>query len=326
MAPTKTRQLLGSSGDPIYDLCNPPPVTLVSRSESISSSKHRGGKDDNEEKHNANLPTPPGSSDAPQAAPKKVVEESPAYLSRATHTDGNIIVTADYTGRIKIFRQDCAYSKRRVETWDTASTFSKKIGTGLFSSSSARRSSASQNSPDRILSWRNSIASNNSATSSRGRRGSIGDQSSIRYRSPSVGKSVSEMSLFSNGTNNTIPKLRLNDSTIRASTRNPRPRADSSTSPYVESPTKIDSSNPSPMTSYTNIQGEEVGVTNPLYIQETGQSMAYYNLDIAPSTNAGYLRPDKLDRRQSIVSSEENSPDELMSDSESEAMRCKGYV
>jgi len=80
------------------------------------------------------------------------------------------------------------------------------------------------------------------------------------------------------------------------------------------------------MTAYTNLQREEVRAANPLYIQETGQSMAYYNLDIAPATNAGYLRPDKLDRRESIVSSEENSPDELMSDSESEAMKCKKYV
>lgn len=39
MAPIRTRQLLSASGDPLYDLCNPPPVTLISRSESHSSSK-----------------------------------------------------------------------------------------------------------------------------------------------------------------------------------------------------------------------------------------------------------------------------------------------
>ena len=36
MAPLKTRQLLSTSEDPIFDLCNPPPVTLVSRTESVS--------------------------------------------------------------------------------------------------------------------------------------------------------------------------------------------------------------------------------------------------------------------------------------------------
>ncbi|CAI4218973.1 unnamed protein product [Parascedosporium putredinis] len=36
-APTATRRLLGHSGDPIYDLCNPPPVTLLSREEATMS-------------------------------------------------------------------------------------------------------------------------------------------------------------------------------------------------------------------------------------------------------------------------------------------------
>ena len=39
LAPTKTKQLLAQSGDPIYDVCNPPPVTLLSKTESVISSR-----------------------------------------------------------------------------------------------------------------------------------------------------------------------------------------------------------------------------------------------------------------------------------------------
>ncbi|KAH0548587.1 hypothetical protein GP486_007868, partial [Trichoglossum hirsutum] len=151
LAPTKTRQLLGGSGDPIYDLCNPPPVTLVSRSEGSDPSVP---------------PTPPSAAPKPFTKP----EESPIYLARGTHFDGNIIVTADYMGRIKVFRQDCAYQKRRNDLWETSSAFSKKIGSGILgrsgsiatrSSNRSRRNSSSNQLPtDRILSWRNSIGSN----------------------------------------------------------------------------------------------------------------------------------------------------------------------
>lgn len=93
MAPTKARQLLSASGDPIYDLCNPPPVTLLSREESNASSMP---PPDSEKRH----------SDPICDAQLKKPEESPAYLARCTHTDGNIIITADYLGGIKVFRQD----------------------------------------------------------------------------------------------------------------------------------------------------------------------------------------------------------------------------
>ncbi|KAF2468825.1 WD40 repeat-like protein [Lindgomyces ingoldianus] len=158
LAPLKTRQLLSNSEDPIYDLCNPPPVTLISRAESINSSKP---------------PTEAGGS--AQATPAAIestfrrVAESPAYIARSAHPDGNIIVTADHTGAIKVFRQDCAYMKRirASDTWDTASVFSKKVGpkTGRPSSilsrttRRTRRDSTSTQPPnDRIMSWRQDIS------------------------------------------------------------------------------------------------------------------------------------------------------------------------
>jgi WD repeat-containing protein 44 len=176
-APTRTRMLLGQSGDPIYDLCNPPPVVLRSMEETASATMSQAGFD----------------AQSTSEAASKRPEPSAGYISRSTHYDGNIIVTTDDTGVIKIFRQDCAFTKRRNENWETGSTLSRKLAThgGVFvnsglgrsgsiltrtSASSAahsRRGSLSQSvnsgvvaSPklgavgansDRILSWRQSI-------------------------------------------------------------------------------------------------------------------------------------------------------------------------
>ncbi|KAF9878082.1 WD repeat domain-containing protein [Colletotrichum karsti] len=108
-APTKSRQLLGGSGDPLYDLCNPPPVTLMSLEESIAS---QGGQSDDE---------------ANKTQVKKP-EESPQYIEKSKHPDGQILVTTDQSGVIKVFRQDCAFVKRRHENWETGSTFSRRLG------------------------------------------------------------------------------------------------------------------------------------------------------------------------------------------------------
>ena len=160
MAPMKTRQLLSTSGDPLYDLCNPPPVTLISRTESHASSQPptEGG-------HTPDLGAPPVTPvtvDFDRSSTKP--EETPAYIARSTHPDGNIIVTADYMGHIKVFRQDCAYQKR----FRSDPGFSKKIlgrtnSTATRNSKGSRRNSLQANQPssDRILSWRQSITNNN---------------------------------------------------------------------------------------------------------------------------------------------------------------------
>ena len=164
-APEATRRLLGQSGDPIYDLCNPPPVTLLSREEANASqtmlSEHND--DDGEARASVGLARKP--------------EESPAYIARSAHPDGNIIVTADRRGEIKVFRQDCAFQKRRNESWESGSAFSKKLGGRRLGRSGSvltrtsagsgvtrsRRTSVSVNNgpaavrEDRILSWRQGI-------------------------------------------------------------------------------------------------------------------------------------------------------------------------
>lgn len=166
-APIKTRQLLGSSGDPIYDLCNPPPVMLMSREEEASVSEDHGGSD-------IVLPN------------IKKPEESPTYIARSTHYNGNILVTADHTGIIKVFRQDCAWAKRRHESWDTGS-LPRRLGPGVTSSrpgSIATRTSGSHSQHDslstafncatsapqqacpndRILNWRAGLGESGSTT------------------------------------------------------------------------------------------------------------------------------------------------------------------
>jgi hypothetical protein len=180
-APTKTRMLLGQSGDPIYDLCNPPPIVLQSLEEAASAAASQVALTNDSQY--------PGTADPAYKRP----EPSPGYIARSTHYDGNIIVTTGDTGIIKVFRQDCAFSKRRHDSWETGSTLSRKlaahgsgyVGGGLGRSGSvltrtsvgstahSRRGSLSQpvapgaiGSPqlgavlahsDRILSWRQGI-------------------------------------------------------------------------------------------------------------------------------------------------------------------------
>lgn len=158
MAPIKTRQLLSASGDPIYDLCNPPPVRLLSLGETnLSQTKLSDG----------------GHTESAVSISKP--EESPAYVERSKHLNGNIIVTTDRTGTIKVFRQDCAYTKRQQSLWESGSKFSGRIGGGVGRSGSiatrtsggsrvhSRRGSLNLGVPvqqptsDRIMSWRQDI-------------------------------------------------------------------------------------------------------------------------------------------------------------------------
>ena len=158
IAPTKTRQLLQFSGDPLYNLCNPPPVTLLSRSESQSS---RPATENGHNPDGSVPPTPMAADFTPKIAKPA---ESPAYLARSAHMDGNIIVTADYIGRIKVFRQDCAYQQRtRADNMDTSSKRMLKRNSSIATrnSKSSQRNSTSYPASDRILSWRQSIERGN---------------------------------------------------------------------------------------------------------------------------------------------------------------------
>lgn len=196
-APTKTRHLLSHSEDPVYDLCNPPPVTLRSRAER------------NESQTSFRTPTENGSvrhvrTDVDAKSDKPL--ESSAYLARSSHREGNIIVTADYMGKIKVFRQDCSFSKRaRPEDSDRASLFAKRSGRKTSREGSivtrtsqrslpleGRTSTSTARSSERILSWRQNIASTPSLID----RDSSTAQSSAKYtsRSTSPRKSIDRRS------------------------------------------------------------------------------------------------------------------------------------
>lgn len=164
-APKKTKQLLSASGDPIYDLCNPPPVVLMSAEEAAASRSQlapseAGSHDQNSHNHHSHSHS--------QGQP----QFSSAYLARTMHPDGNIIVTTDDQGVIKVFRQDCAHGKRRHDGWETASNLSRRRagqnGQGLNRTSSlssaahSRRGSLSTGpagriSSDMINSWRHNV-------------------------------------------------------------------------------------------------------------------------------------------------------------------------
>ncbi|CAD6503768.1 BgTH12-05513 [Blumeria graminis f. sp. triticale] len=152
MAPKATRRLLSASGDPIYDICNPPPVTLLSRKEhSISVSEDLDIR-------------------LVDHLNSKQIEESPVYLARTSHTDGPIIITSDDRGSVKCFRIDCAFERRHQ--WDTNSTFSKRRSssrransiTTKTPNSSRHNSQSSLNLSistsvynEHILSWRSNV-------------------------------------------------------------------------------------------------------------------------------------------------------------------------
>jgi WD40 repeat protein/ribosomal protein S27AE len=165
MAPTKARQLLSQSEDPIFDLCNPPPVTLLSRSESVASSRAPS-------QANSTVKTPHTTE-----SPRKKAMDSPAYVGRTAHPGGNIIVTASNTGVIRVYRQDCAASKRKSAE-DSSSIFggaSGKRASSVYMARAMSRSSATgQRNPsrsdslgtqppnDRIMTWRQGISSTHS--------------------------------------------------------------------------------------------------------------------------------------------------------------------
>ncbi|KAI1349826.1 WD40-repeat-containing domain protein [Xylaria sp. FL0043] len=160
-APTKTRQLLQASQDPIYTLCNPPPVTLRSKEEST-----------------ANLASSTYDAQSEYSVKATKPEQTPAFIARSAHYDGNIIVTTDNSGLIKVFRQDCAFVKRRHDNWETGSSLSRKLGrelllgrtgsimTGTSVSSRdphSRRGSLTQPiqiNSDRINTWRQGVEGN----------------------------------------------------------------------------------------------------------------------------------------------------------------------
>jgi WD40 repeat protein len=329
MAPAKSRQLLSASGDPIYDLCNPPPVTLLSREESNASMPHTAN--DSEKRL----------SDPISESQLKKPEESPAYIARCNHMDGNIIITADYLGRIKVFRQDCAFQKRRHDNWETGSMFSKKmlgrsnsIKTRHSGGSHSRRNSVSQTSlssppmhSDQILSWRNQVTSNTSleTTLRNGARGARNDRSisPSKFNRPSLSSlsnAAAQNSLASTARQQPYAGTPLTVATSSVSTTSP-------TASIYKAPSNNISQPPTPGFSIHSASDD-----GGLRLDPSGKSYQFWNMSqwksqmnypTDPGKLGGDLRLSPLEQRDSIVS--KLSSDESAGDDESdgEALSCR---
>lgn len=273
-APTATKQALGLSDDPIYDICNPPPVALISPE---ASAKQADSSRDAESLHKRTTSGPRLS------IVSKLAQESPSYLSRSTHPNGNIIVIADYSGKIKILRQDCAYQKRKHENWHESSTFSRRI---LRRTNSGRHSVASSTGKDstvktpseRIISWRNSVIRH-------GRTSIEGSRTGLRSRSPSPHRPTPTFRLSSSRPSSLAPNESLsvfaspapsphrplahNPNISEQARGQPREQGARTTPGHDADPTKLPASS-------ADIVGSSKSKDNPLWLQGD-HSYAFWN-------------------------------------------------
>jgi hypothetical protein len=115
VAPKETRIALGLSADPIYDICNPPPVKLFEREGSIASAGSAMNAQPRSQSRGANVSELRKGSDTPRSSNQNHdgSTKSAAYASRAVHLNGAIIVTASTRGSIRVYRQDCAFKRRK---------------------------------------------------------------------------------------------------------------------------------------------------------------------------------------------------------------------
>ncbi|OJJ50980.1 hypothetical protein ASPZODRAFT_138103 [Penicilliopsis zonata CBS 506.65] len=297
MAPTKTKQLLGLSDDPIYDLCNPPPVTLVSQTDPASTPKPGNG--DQRVRTSMQGPRP--------SAVNKAAQESPTYMARSNHPGGNIIIVADYAGKIKVLRQDCAFQKRRHEYGDTGS-ISRRL---LRRTNSARHSIASsigkesshKTPSERILSWRNSVVGHERYSVDGSRNGNRTPRSISPRRSGAA-----------NRYSNPVPALSANDrpDNQSLSTASP-PQSPPYTKSSVDSrwsntevarqlASHASSARHPPLSSTTIVANENPKKDNPLWLQGE-QSYAYWNK----------ITHDALTAKSKVSASNMLSPDRIPS-------------
>lgn len=118
-APTLTRRILAASGDPVFQICDPPPVKLTPY----------GPEFEYFDNHYLTAGQLQRMTSSERLAKQNFPPLKPES-KRSQHNDGNIIVTADRDGVIKIFRQDCAFEARKLLS-DTASIMQRKRMSGI---------------------------------------------------------------------------------------------------------------------------------------------------------------------------------------------------
>lgn len=265
MAPAQTRILLSRSEDPIYDLCNPPPTSLMNRDDRTTS---RAGSIHSS--RNGSIRASPADEKGQFDKPR----EPASYLTRSVHKEGNIIVTADFAGSIKVFRQDCAWSKRKPDDSDRASLFGKRNGrissTGSVptrgSQVNLRESRSSTSAPsDRIMSWRQGIASTSNVNDGQQQVSKPASRSASPHRStdqrPDAALSRSPLSMGSG-----FGEIVQSPASEKADPHDDNAKA--------KAPTNGNGS----MDSNRSKTHRDSSVTNPLMLQG-GQSNIYWNAE-----------------------------------------------
>lgn len=255
-APNKSRELLAASGDPIYDI--------------VQQYAHR------------NLPN--GHDNHSQVEPPNY-----DYATRQS-SDGNIIICADYTGRIKVFRQDSAQTLRHKavadDKSDSASIMSKRmlrrgsLKSVLTTATTATTSNIGHtNRPS-------SIVSHESASISRKPHEAVVPVSPARNR-------ISTISTTDSTPSGPPPSIRINGTETANSTR---VQASEHT---VAKPTSIrDVANSTDKHEHGNDK-ERNSLENP-YIGEGGTSFGFYDLPTNTTGTSG-ARPE-IGRGESTVS------------------------
>ncbi|KAJ5558417.1 Oxo-4-hydroxy-4-carboxy-5-ureidoimidazoline decarboxylase [Penicillium sp. DV-2018c] len=325
-APTQTKRILALSEDPVFDICNPPPVALLGPEHTRSVKTGTSGKDTGElHKRSASAPR--------LSIISKMAHESPTYLARSEHPGGDIIVIADYSGKIKVLRQDCAYQKRRSENWDASNPISRRI---LRRSNSARRSVASlgkesthKTPSERIISWRNSVIRH-------GRSSTDGSRSGLRTRSPSPQHrqasfklTVSRPSSLGPQEFNTSPALSRRRSRFdTARTRESMSAENGNGNGNVPS---ASSHNPQASSglpaSSANLLVDDETDNNPLWLQGD-HSYAYWNkithdaLAMRSRNSNDLLTPDTLTRKLSVAGSILSSDYSSVGETEDDVLKC----
>ena len=266
-APAQSRQLLATSGDPVYALCK---AGETSSSQTASTAS-------------INSQATLGSN----------------VLSHLGYCDGNIIVTADYTGQIKVFRQDSAWAMRKPDTGDTASIRARtKTNLARGSTSSVRPSGF----------WRGSSNPNVSGAS-----GAPSTHSSSRRNS--VASTNASQTALTAHRNLDVPKIiTALPANGRGNSPSPSQRGRAKRTESQQDGNHLTTPSPDRLGRQKSTPQER------LMIQEDGQSLAFYNLkaqrrESLYSDHSGSRSPDRGGRRGSISSghSEELDADEAKS-------------
>ncbi|BFZ59469.1 hypothetical protein YB2330_000479 [Saitoella coloradoensis] len=288
-APIKSKQLLTMSGDPTYRECKDT-ANGRARSSSLASSYYSPARGDH----------------------GKMTTDS-STTSKAdhpTHPDGNIIVCADYTGRIKVFRQDCAYHSFSDNISETSS---RRTISSLF----RRRSTLSQHSATEANvhgSWRNSAHGLRMPSTPGSLRGSMENTNDYGHTDSPTIKGVRR--------EQATPASAKSKEFVTPRSAMSRKSVDAAMSPA--SPVQVQKQTPTPTRqpqSQQESRSREQSVIDTM-LQEGGLTSTYYNMRVNTQRMDSGLTAATVSTQ--ATSTDDESDDEFFDpEEEDQGMRCK---